>query len=107
MRPSVEEKFRRDQQVGIYLEIYNLATDEQTRKPSASVEYALEKNGRTLFQLTENSDQIQGAYQQLTLEKILPLEIMKLEPGQYKLQVKVTDRINKRSIAPTATFTVQ
>ena len=107
LRPSVEEKFRRNQQVGIYLEIYNLATDEQTRKPSASVEYALQKNGQTLFQTTENSDQIKGAYQQMTLEKILPLEGLELEPGQYKLQVRVTDLISKTSIAPTATFTVQ
>ena len=105
VRPSVEEKFRRDQRLGIYLEIYNLATDEQTRKPSASVEYALQKNGQTLLQVTENSDQIKDSYQQLTLEKMLPLD--SLEPGQYKLQVKVTDRISKRSIAPTATFTVQ
>ena len=105
VRPSVEEKFRRDQRLGIYLVIYNLATDEQTRKPSALVEYALQKNGQTLFQVTETSDQIKGGYQQLTLEKMLPLD--SLEPGQYKLQVKVTDRINNQSIAPTATFTVQ
>ena len=105
VRPSVEEKFRRNQRLGIYLEIYNLATDEQTRRPSASIEYALQKNGQTLFQVTENSDQIKGAYQRMTLEKMIPLE--SLEPGQYKLQVKVTDRINKRSIAPTATFTVE
>ena len=105
VRPSVEEKFRRDQRLGIYLVIYNLATDEQTRKPSALVEYALQKNGQTLFQVTENSDQIKGSYQQMTLEKMLPLD--SLEPGQYKLQVKVTDRINNQSIAPTATFTVQ
>ena len=105
VRPSVGEKFSRNQRLGIYLQVYNLATDEETRKPSATVEYALRKNGQTLFQLTENSDQIKSGFQQITVEKLLPLE--SLEPGQYRLQVKVTDRINKRSIAPTATFTVQ
>ncbi len=105
VRPSVEEKFSRNQRLGIYLQVYNLATDEKTRKPSATVEYALQKNGQTLFQLTENSDQIKGAFQQITVEKLLPLE--SLEPGRYKLQVKVTDRIKKQSITPTATFTIQ
>ncbi len=105
VRPSVGEKFSRNQRLGIYLQVYNLATDEKTRKPSATVEYALLKNGQTLFQLTENSDQIKGAFQQITVEKLLPLE--SLEPGRYKLQVKVTDRIKKQSITPTATFTIQ
>ena len=105
VRPSVEEKFSRNQRLGIYLQVYNLATDEKTRKPAATVEYALQKNGQTLFQLTENSDQIKGAFQQITVEKLLPLE--SLEPGQYELQVKVTDRIKKQSITPTATFTIQ
>ena len=105
VRPSVGEKFSRNQRLGIYLQVYNLATDEKTRKPSANVEYALLKNGETLFQLTENSDQMKGAFQQITVEKLLPLE--SLEPGRYKLQVKVTDRIKKQSITPTATFTIQ
>ena len=105
VRPSVGEKFSRNQRLGIYLQVYNLATDEKTRKPSATVEYALQKNGQTVFQLTENSDQIKGAFRQITVEKLLPLE--SLEPGQYKLQVKVTDRIKKQSITPTATFTIQ
>ena len=105
VRPSVGEKFSRNQRLGIYLQVYNLATDEKTRKPSATVEYALQKNGQTLFQLTENSDEIKGAFRQITVEKLLPLE--SLEPGRYKLQVKVTDRIKKQSITPTATFTIQ
>ena len=105
VRPSVGEKFSRNQRLGIYLQVYNLATDEKTRKPSATVEYALQKNGQTLFQLTENSDEIKDAFRQITVEKLLPLE--SLEPGRYKLQVKVTDRIKKQSITPTATFTIQ
>ena len=105
VRPSVEGKFSRNQRLGIYLQVYNLATDEETHKPSATVEYALRKNGQTLLQRTENSDQFKGASQQITVEKLLPLE--SLEPGQYELQVRVTDRIKKQSIAPTATFTVQ
>ena len=105
VRPSVEEKFTRSQRLGVYLQVYNLATDEKTRKPSATVEYSLLKGDRTLLQLTENSNQIDGASQQMTLQKLMSLS--SLEPGRYKLQVKVTDQISKQSIAPTAMFTVQ
>ncbi len=106
VRPSVAEKFNRNQKLGIYLQVYNLGADEKNHKPSVTVEYALLKDDKTVFQFSENTDQIQGASaQQMTLEKVLPLN--SLEPGRYKLQVKVTDQINKQSITPTATFTVQ
>ncbi len=105
VRPSVAEKFNRTQRLGIYLQVYNLGTDDKSHKPSATVEYALLKDDRPVFQFTETSEQIQGASQQMTLEKMLPLN--SLEPGKYKLQVKVTDQISKQSIAPTATFTLQ
>lgn len=106
VRPSVAEKFNRNQRLGIYLQIYNLGADEKNHKPSATVEYALLKDDKTVFQFSESTDQILGASaQQMTLEKVLPLN--SLEPGRYKLQVKVTDQINKQSITPTATFTLQ
>ncbi|MGH7463021.1 MAG: GWxTD domain-containing protein, partial [Longimicrobiales bacterium] len=105
VRPNVAERFNRTQRLGIYLQVYNLGTDEKSQKPSATVEYALLKDERPVFQFSENSDQIHGASQQMTLEKLLPLS--SLEPGRYKLQVKVTDQINKQTITPTASFTVQ
>jgi len=105
VRPSVAERFNRNQQLGIYLQVYNLATDEKNHRPDALVEYALLKDNRAVFQYQEKSEQIQGASQQMTLEKVLPLQA--LDPGKYTLQVKVTDQIARQTITPTATFTVQ
>jgi GWxTD domain-containing protein len=105
VRPSVGEQFRKDQRLGIYLQVYNLATDEKTHKPSAHIEYALLKDNKQVYQFAENSDQVPGAAQQMTLEKVLPLG--SLAPGRYTLQVKVTDNLNKQSITPAASFTVQ
>jgi len=105
VRPSVGEKFDRAHRLGIYMQVYNLGTDEKTHKPSARVEYALLKDNKQVFQFAESSDQIQGAAQQMTLEKVLPLN--SLGPGRYTLQVKVTDNLNKQTITPTASFTIQ
>jgi GWxTD domain-containing protein len=105
VRPSVGERFNRGQRLGIYMQVYNLGTDEKTHKPSARVEYVLLKDNKQVFQFAESSDQIQGAAQQMTLEKLLPLN--SLDPGRYTLQVKVTDNLNKQTITPTASFTVQ
>ena len=113
LRPSVSESFRKSDRMGIYLQVYNLGTDDKTHKPSATIEYdVLKENAQTpaartsVFQTSEKAEEIKGASgQQLTLEKVLPLE--SLEPGKYKLTVKVTDHITNKSITPTASFTVK
>ena len=42
--------------------------------------------------------------QQVTIEKLLPLQ--NLKPGQYTLKMKVTDRNRNQTLIPSATFTV-
>lgn len=105
VRPSVAERFNRAQKLGIYMQVYNLGTDDKTHKPQVKVEYALLKDSKQVFQFQEDGGQIPGASNQVTLEKVLPLQ--GLEPGRYTLQVKVTDEINKQTISPTANFTIQ
>jgi hypothetical protein len=61
---------------------------------------------------TENLDDVRNGVklypgasaQQVTVEKLLPLA--KLEPGQYTLKMKVTDRNRNEVLTPSATFTV-
>ena len=103
--PSVGEAFGRDRPMGVYFQVYNLATDEQTHKPSATIEYVLKKGGREIGRALESNDKLAGAAQQMTLQKLVALE--DLEPGQYSLVVQVTDNIANRSIAPEAKFVVR
>jgi hypothetical protein len=42
---------------------------------------------------------------QITLQKTLAAA--NLEPGVYRLQIKVNDNISKQSVDPTATFAVE
>ncbi|MCS7023859.1 MAG: GWxTD domain-containing protein [Bryobacteraceae bacterium] len=107
VRPRVGETFRRDEKMGIYLQLYNFATDEKTRKPSGTIEYEVIKQGTNekIFDFTEEIEKIDGASaQQVTIEKILPLQNM--EPGQYLLRMKVQDKVGNQTLTPSATFTV-
>src|SRR5665213_611658 len=45
VRPRVNGKFRRDEKVGIYLQVYNFQTDTVTHKPEGQVEYEVTRNG--------------------------------------------------------------
>jgi GWxTD domain-containing protein len=109
VRPRVSETFRRDEKMGIYCQFYNFAPDEKTQKPNAQIEYEVTRNGsnQKIFDFAEDVKDMPGASaQQVTVEKLLPLA--KLEPGQYTLKMKVTDRNRNQVLTPTpsATFTV-
>ena len=109
VRPRLGETFKQNEKMGIYLQLYNFAADEKTQKPNASVEYEVTKNGtnKKIFEFAEEVSKVDGASaQQYTVEKILPLT--GLEPGEYTLKMKVTDRnANNAVLTPTATFKVQ
>ena len=82
------------------MQVYNLSSDPKTHKPSAEISYELTKDGKSVFTRAEEAQTAQ-----VTIEKNLPLKT--LEPGQYKLEVKVTDNLNKQSVSEPATFQVQ
>ncbi len=102
VRPSVNQQFTRDQNLGIYMQVYNLGLDPQTHRPSADIQYEIVKDGKALLNQTEQAARIANASQQITLQKTLPLRT--LQPGKYTVQIKVTDNVKKQTVAPTATF---
>ena len=106
VRPRVNGKFRRDEKVGIYLQIYNFQTDTVTHKPDGEVEYEVTKNGTNekVFDFTENLTQLTGGAAEMIIQKLLPLQ--NFAPGDYTLKMKVTDKMRNETLSPTATFTV-
>jgi GWxTD domain-containing protein len=107
VRPRVDDIFKHDEKMGIYLKLYNLEEDEATRKPTGHVEYEVTKNGSNekIFDFTEEIAKIPGASaSQVTIEKLLPLGT--LAPGQYTIRLKVTDKNRNPVLTPSAQFTV-
>ncbi|MEW5975706.1 MAG: GWxTD domain-containing protein [Acidobacteriota bacterium] len=103
--PNLKDSFDRNKTMGIYFQIYNLALDEKTQKPSATIEYVLKQGNKELSRFMEEKENLAGASQQMTLEKFLPLS--DLEPGKYSLVVNITDNLSKRTISPVAKFEVR
>lgn len=107
VRPRVTETFKRGEKMGIYVQLYNFVPDEKTQKPNATVEYEVVRNGSNekIFEFSEDVQKMEGSSaQQYTIEKILPLQ--NLEPGDYTLRLKVTDKMNNSTLTPSATFKV-
>ena len=107
VRPSVDSEFlrSRDKEVNLWFQVYNLKLDEATKKPSASVELVFTKNNQEVKKIVEESAEFSNAAAQVTIIKSLPLS--DFEPGQYSVQVRVTDNLTKDVIASKDNFTVR
>ncbi|MXY67687.1 MAG: GWxTD domain-containing protein [Acidobacteriia bacterium] len=108
VRPRIDDSFKRDEKMGIYMQIYNLGQSEETSRPEGNVTYQiarLDSPEELLLNFTEDVNSIRGASsRQVVIEKLLPLQ--SLEPGEYRLSLLVQDDIKNESLAPTATFKV-
>jgi GWxTD domain-containing protein len=107
VRPRMDDVFKHDEKMGIYMKLYNFGAEEGSHLPAGQVEYEVLKNGTNerIFNFTEDVAQIPGAStSQVTIEKLLPLNT--LVPGQYTLRLKVTDKNRNQTLTPSVQFTV-
>jgi hypothetical protein len=58
-----------------------------------------------VIQKTETTDTMGNIGDQVTLQK--SIVAANLQPGTYKIQIKVNDNISKQTIDPSAVFAVQ
>jgi len=105
VRPSVNQIFTHKQDLGIYMQVYNLGLDPKTHHPSANIEYLISKGGKTVLTQTEQAANIKDASEQVTLEKTMPAKL--LQPGKYTLQIKITDKVKDQTDTQTTNFQVE
>ena len=113
VRPRVDNSdgkplpFKRDQKVNFWMQVYNLGIDQQTKKPSATIQYDVVNaaTSKAVVHSIENTSQMGNVGEQVTVEKSLPLS--SLEPGLYRITIKVDDQVSKQVISPSATFAVE
>ena len=99
--------FKRNQKLNFWMQVYNLSVDEKTHKPSATFEYDVvnEATNKQVVHSVESTDTMGNVGDQVTLQKTLAAA--NLQPGLYKIQIKVNDNISKQTVDPSATFQVE
>ena len=105
-KPAVFKRDK-DQKLNFWMQVYNLGVDEKTHKPSATVEYDITNiaTNKSVVQKIENTDTMGNVGDQLTLQK--SIAAANLQPGTYKIQIKVNDNISKQTVDPSAVFAVE
>jgi len=97
----------RDQKVNFWMQVYNLGVDEKTHKPSATFEYAIVNiaTNKPVVQKMETTETMGNVGEQVTLQK--SIASANLQPGVYRIDIKVNDNVSKQTIDPSATFAVE
>jgi GWxTD domain-containing protein len=99
--------FRRNQQLNFWMQVYNLGIDETTKSNQATVTYQIvdTATNNVVFEKQVDSKELGAHSDQLTVEKSLPMA--GLQPGKYKVTIKVNDTISKQEIAQSVPFVVE
>jgi GWxTD domain-containing protein len=103
-KPAV---FKRGQKVNFWMQVYNLSVDGKTHKPSATFEYDIVNSAtnKAVVHAVESSDKMGNVGDQVTLHK--EVAAANLDPGMYKIEIKVSDNISKQTVDPSALFAVE
>ncbi len=105
VRPSVKQEFYQDKELYYWIQIYNLQIDETDQNPSATVETLITRDGREVQKIVETSDELSGAAQQMTLQKMIDLS--EFELGEYSIQVRITDNLSGEIVSQSSDFVIR
>jgi GWxTD domain-containing protein len=105
-KPAVFKRDK-DQKLNFWMQVYNLGVDEKTHKASATIEYNITNiaTNKPVVQKTESTDTMGNVGDQVTLQK--SIAAANLQPGVYRIQIKVNDNVSKQTVDPSATFAVE
>lgn len=107
--PNVSGSYKKGQEVGVYMQVYNAGIDQTTLRPSVDVEYVLMREGKEIMKQKEDWSGLSDSGQRLTLARLLPTAQM--SPGDYELKIRIRDLVPNtkgeiQALEPTAKFTI-
>jgi len=102
--PNLSGVYKKGQDVGLYLQVYNTGIDQTTLRPAVDVTYVLMKDGKEILRQAENWEGLSDSGQRLTLARMIPTT--SLAAGDYELKIKIKDRVSSQTLEPSAKFTV-
>ena len=102
--PNLSGTYKKGQEVGIYLQVYNAGIDQTTLRPAVDVEYVLTKGGKEVLRQAEDWSGLSDSGQRLTLARLLPTDMMPL--GDYEIKVVTKDRVGGQVVENKGKFTI-
>ena len=105
VRPSVMKTFRPEQSMNLFAQVYGLQLDAETKKPSVNTEVLITRDGQEVKKMTDDWADFAGAGQQMNFRKEIAMK--EFAPGEYRVEVKIIDKLASAPLVLTDKFTVK
>jgi hypothetical protein len=114
--PSMDAKFAKTEDLNVIFWIYGVGLDATTKKPNVEVEYNFHQktaDGEKFFNKTDpqvmNAETLPPQFDMAAGHQLpgsLSVPLASFPPGDYRLEVKLTDKTSGKSLTREATFNV-
>ncbi len=96
--PNATGEFKQDQTLGIYMQVYNVAIDQATLRPSVDIEYLITQRDKEVMRIKEDGKNGLSSItsQQITLARLVSLK--KFASGHYDVQVVIKDNVAGQTV---------
>jgi hypothetical protein len=89
------------------MQVYNLGIDDKTKSNEATVTYQIRDTATTRWFLRSRGVEGPESTQRPVDEWRKACQWQALQPGKYKVTIKINDTISKQEIAQSAPFVVE
>jgi hypothetical protein len=103
--PNVLRRFNKGERVGIYFQVYNLTLDQALQKPAVDMAVSIKKGSQVIRKLSPPEYGVTLGGQQATIKGAA--QTNDLAPGEYGIEISVTDKIAAKSIVRAMGFSIQ
>lgn len=102
--PNLASTYKKGQEVGVYLQVYNAGIDQTTLRPAVDVNYILTKGGKEVMRQSEDWSGLSDSGQRLTIARLL--QTSQLDAGDYEIKILIKDRVGNQVLEPGGKFTI-
>lgn len=110
VKPFVSGVYKPNQNLAIFMQVYDAEMDQATLQPALKVEYSIKKGDQEILHIVEDNKTDMGKIdlkgQQLTVMRAIPIKDQLAQPGSYTVTVKVTDLVSQKTVTPQTQYTV-
>jgi GWxTD domain-containing protein len=104
--PNVKSEYVPGENLRAYLQIYNVAIDQTSLKPSLDVSYVVKKDGKVVEELQDNVGKGIQLVSGLRVVLLKEISLTGIGPGTYTLEVEATDNILARKVTVSTIFKI-
>ncbi len=104
--PNVNAEYVPGQNLIPYMQIYNVAIDQTSLKPSMEVTFTMKKDGKVVGEYKDLSGKYVELFSDRRVVLLGSIPLTSVPPGKYTLEVKVLDNISNRTISTSTAFKV-